>query len=164
VKWLNDVKPFFMARRTPTFHLVRVVIEDRFPATRPDFIFDLDEHSSSWPSPNAPMQSSPIVSWRSNFYGRSYRGRTFWGPFGANDLESPVYTDALIDAVEDWALAHYTAFHAPLSPYVPRGVIFSRQHNLAPDLPGRCAPIENFIRPHLLAVQRRRMVGYHPYP
>jgi len=162
--WRDNVMPFWMARRTPDFKLIRVLVEDRYPHIENDLVVDLDIAGEGPGVDNAPVQSSPVVTWRSIYPGRSHRGRTFWGPIAAEDLESPVYNGDLINAVDDWAFWHLTSFEFSTHGTTdPKFVIVSLQHNGIPEPVGRYVPVANFFRPHYLAVVRRRQNFYRGF-
>jgi hypothetical protein len=161
--WRDHLKVFFMNHRQGNFTLEQVIVRDLWPATAPDLVQLVGESFGGSEGLEGPPQAGPIITWRSDFRGRSYRGRTFWGPIGINHMESGQYDHAVAVNLDDFAFTLLDVFSLghPL-PIEPNFIIFSQQHNLMPDLPGRYAPVTSYYIPRYLATQRRRQRYYHP--
>ena len=146
-----------MARRPPEWHFTRILVEDRWPGTADPLEVTVDEYGPAGPYSGAPVQLSPILTLYSVYSGRSYRGRTFWGQIRVEDLEGSNLTNAMWNALNSWADAMYDTFCAPsLFPSDPKLAIVSRQHDGAPSVPPRYAPVDHITRKRYLALQRRR--------
>lgn len=157
-KWHDFVKPHWMARRPTSWLLERVIVEDRFPGTTVPLVVDINEFGPGPSSNSSPVQTGPVVSWRTSFPGRSYRGRTYWGPIMADDLEDAFITTDLIDEIDDWIDSMFAAFYVEgRSPVEPSFCIISRRHNNTPEPRGRFAYVNDHRGVHYLGTQRRRL-------
>lgn len=155
--WLANIKPFWVARRPPEWHFTDLVVEDRWPGTHAAHVITIDEYGEDGPYNGAPVQLSPILTLYSSYPGRSYRGRTFWGQIRVEDLQGSNMTEDLWNALNSWADAmHDTFCIPPLFPSDPILSIVSRQHDNAPAVPPRYAPVDHLTRKRYLAIQRRR--------
>lgn len=155
--WRDNVKAYWMARRPPEWHFTRVLIQDRWPGDLPDLDIPIDQYGPPGAFNGAPVQLSPILTLYSTYYGRSYRGRTFWGQVRVEDLEGSNMTNGLWNALNDWADAMYDTFcGSPVIDVDPTLVILSRQHDGVPEPVGRYAPVDRLTRKRYFALQRRR--------
>lgn len=162
-RWRDTCKVYFTSLRAGGWTFERAIVRDIYPAVLPDRIYDLGELDGGDPDEQGPPSSTPIITWRSDFSGRSYRGRTFWGPIRWVDLTLGTYDHTLHVNLENFAETMLDVFQfGPLTAYDPHFVIFSRQHNNEPDLPGRVAFVTHYDVPQYLAQQRRRQHYYHP--
>lgn len=156
-RWRVNIKPFWIARRPPEWHFTRVLIEDRFPGGSPPMEITIDEYGEAGDFSGAPVQLSPILTLYTDYRGRSYRGRTFWGQIRVEDLDGSNLSSGMWTALVHWADAMYDTFCAPsIFPADPRLCIVSRRHNGAPEPIGRYAPVIQLARKRYLALQRRR--------
>lgn len=155
--WRDNIKPLWMARRPPEWHFTRVIIEDRWPGTSVPLEVTINEYGPSGPYSGAPVQVSPIVTLYSNYPGRSYRGRTFWGQIRVQDLEGSNVSEPMWTALDAWADAMFDTFcGSPIIDVDPTLCIVSRRHDGAPEPVGRYAPVDHLTRKRYLALQRRR--------
>jgi hypothetical protein len=160
--WMTYCHDLWVRRRPTSWVLNRLWVQDRIPGIRPDLIVELEQHGG-WSNGDAsPVQFGPLISWRTAYRGRSYRGRTFWGPIAKDDMEETFVTNALNADLDDWAFAMLTmmggGFASETSPLFS---VVSRQHDLVPEPIGRAAPIIGYKPIRLMATQRRRQQFYH---
>jgi hypothetical protein len=156
--WHDIVKVHWMARRPSSWHFDRVLIEDRFPGTTIPLEILIDEYGPGPSSNSAPVQTGPVVSWRTQYPGRSYRGRTYWGPIMADDLADAFITTELIDEIDAWIDSMFSAFYVGVrSETEPHFVIVSRRHDNMPEPVGRWANVTDVRQPRYIGTQRRRL-------
>lgn len=161
--WLAGVGEPWERFREDTWTLERLVVRDLWPATEPDLIVPVGFVFSGGEGDQGPPQATPVITWRSDFIGRSYRGRTYWGPVRYPDLDHGTYVGGVAGAVSAFANAMMDTFGGPgLSAIDPHFIIFSRQHNGVPEPRGRYAPVTSFTQQPYLGTQRRRQRYYHP--
>jgi hypothetical protein len=147
--WRDILEGPYTTLRPAGFRLDRVVIVDTWPGLVADFVVDYP-----WPGPpfegeGEPTHQavSPIISWRSGNEGRSYRGRTFWGPIrqefvGEGNRIIPPASGAI-----EWFATQMIRQFGPLQPvFVPGFAIISRRHNGSPNVPW------TFVRPEYALV------------
>lgn len=156
--WEATCKSLWMERRPTTFVLNQFVVQDRYPGVRPDLRIELDEPGHGSSPDSAPGQVGPVITWRSNLAGRSYRGRTYWGPIMRDDLETGFINDFLIDNVDSFAEHMIDAFGSgAVGETQPQLAVVSRHHNGAPEPIGRFALVRSFRPVHIMGTQRRRL-------
>lgn len=149
--WQDILEGPYVAQRPNGFRLDRVIVTDTWPGTMADYVVDY-----AWPGPpfegtgEATHQAlSPVISWRSGNPGRSYRGRTFWGPIRRDDMGSGnVLIEPTWGAIT-WFATQMIREFGPLVPIsTPGFAIISRQHDGSPTSP----PV--FVRPEYALVDR----------
>jgi hypothetical protein len=162
-RWLEQIEEPWEEFREDTWTFERVVVRDLWPATAPDLIVPVGFVFTGALEDQGPPQASPIVTWRSDFIGRSYRGRTYWGPVRYPDLNAGTYVGGVQGAVNSFANAMMDTFAGGgLDAIDPHFIIFSRQHNGVPEPKGRYAPVTSFTQQPYLGTQRRRQRQIRP--
>lgn len=156
--WESTCKSLWASRRPTVWTFDRVIIEDRFPAEEPELIMELNEPGLGPGADSVPPQLGPLISWRTAWPGRSYRGRTYWGPFLRDDLEESFVSGPLTSVIEDYAEAMLHQFGvAARSETEPHFAIISRQHDGVPEPVGRWADVEYNMPVRVMATNRRRL-------
>jgi len=156
--WSASCKDRFRARRPTSWTLNQVIIVDKFPAENGDLWIDLNEPGLGTSEDCAPIQCGPVLTWRTDFPGRSYRGRTYWGPIQRLDLEVTFVTNALINAIEYFGEGMMSQFRWDVrSETEPHLAIISHQHNLVPEPVGRWADVQYFMPVRVMGTNRRRL-------
>jgi hypothetical protein len=162
-RWLANLYTPWITGRAGTWTFERVVVRDLWPGTAPDLVVPVGYVDPDDNGEQGPPQASPIITWRTDFIGRSYRGRTYWGPVRWPNLDSGTYTGVVEIAVSQLATLMMDTFAGGgLSAVDPHFIIFSKQHNGMPEPKGRYAPVTSYTRQPYLATQRRRQRYYHP--
>lgn len=164
-QWDDACRGFFVERRPTSWQLQRVLIEDRYPQLRPTLEVTLNQPGGGGSPDSAPGQVGPLISWRSDYPGRSYRGRTYWGPVMADDLDFDFVNNDCANNVRDFASAMFDNFClAGMTATQPLFCIVSRRHDMMPEPVGRFAPVTTFRAIHVMATQRRRLQYYRGLP
>jgi hypothetical protein len=135
--WVNFIEPLYCAARPDEWELDWVLVEDRYPAVRPPLVINyIPGQRPDSSGQGCPPQVSGLVSWRTGVPGRSFRGRTFWGPVRVDDMESDGFIggDAR-SAMYDFAETMLELFNAGPPGLRPRFAIVSRTENGAPRVP-----------------------------
>lgn len=162
-RWRDSLKTYWQANRAGGFTFEQVLINQIAPASLEQLIVPIGEEDSGDPDEQGPPQATPIITWRSDFPGRSYRGRTYWGPIRWPDITGGTYDHTVHVLLDNFAETMLDVFQfGPLTAFDPHFCVFSRQHDGAPDLPGRVAFVTHYDIPQYLATQRRRQRYYHP--
>jgi hypothetical protein len=162
-RWRDTLKDYWEANRAGGWTHEQVIVRDLWPALAPDLVVPIGYVVPGDGSDQGPPQSSPIITWRTDFRGRSYRGRRFWGPIRWDNMADGQYDHTTFIILDNFADTMMSEFQfGGLAAIDPHFIIFSRQHNLMPDLPGRYAPVTSYHIPRYLASQRRRQRYYHP--
>jgi hypothetical protein len=162
-RWRDHLKVFFTLDRQGDFTLDQVIVRQIAPESDRVLIVPVGESFHGTDSLEGPPQASPIITWRSDFPGRSYRGRTYWGPIGINHMIDGGPDHDVLGTVDNFAFTMLDVFQfGPLTAFDPHFCIFSRQHDNAPDLPGRVAFVTHYTVQPYLATQRRRQRYYNP--
>jgi hypothetical protein len=162
-RWRDHLKVFFMNHRQGDWTLSQVLVNQVSPVSIEQLIVPIGEGVMGTTGYEGPPQVGPLITWRSDFAGRSYRGRTYWGPIGINHMDTGSYDHAVAVNLDDFAFTMLDVFQfGPLTAFDPHFCIFSRQHDGVPDLPGRVAFVTHYTIPNFLATQRRRQRYYHP--
>jgi hypothetical protein len=78
-RWRDHLKVFFMLDRQGDFTLEQVIVSQLAPESDHVLIVPVGESFGGTDSLEGPPQASPLITWRSDFPGRSYRGRTYPG-------------------------------------------------------------------------------------
>lgn len=155
--WQAGVLEPWTRFREDRWTLERLVVRDLWPAVEMDLIVPIGFVQIGNPGDQGPPQATPVVTWRSDFIGRSYRGRTYWGPVRWPDIDSGTYVGGVDGAVSAFANAMMETFTNPdLDAVDPHFIIFSRQHDGVPEPKGRYAPVTSFTQQRYLGTQRRR--------
>ena len=103
-------------------------------------------------SSNLPPQMSPIISWRTPFIGRRFRGRTYMPKITEEHQNDGVIDASMVTALENFADA-VLAMAAP-------SVEFSGWQLVVHSVTGSVdTAVTEYIIPTGLAVQRRRKLG-----
>jgi hypothetical protein len=161
-RWRDHLKVFWMANRAEGFTFDQVIINQIAPVAPEQLIVPLGEIVPGDGDDQGPPQATPIITWRSDFVGRSYRGRTYWGPIRWRDMSEGTYDHTVHVLIGDFAETMLDVFQfGPMTAFDPHFCIFSRQHDNMPDLPGRVAFVTHYDVPQYLATQRRRQKYYH---
>jgi hypothetical protein len=155
--WEQYVKPAWVARRPEGWEFTRVLVVDKYPGVGMDLEIDLNETVPPNGLDGAPIQVSPVMTWFTDYPGRSYRGRTYWGQIARQDLYFASFTFDLFAALAIFQNAMIDTFATPGGP----GLLFnfcviSKQHDLMPEPVGRYAQIRYGQLRTDLAIQRRR--------
>lgn len=135
--WANLVQPLYCAGRPDEWELDYVLVEDRYPQVQPPLIVQyIPGLRPDSLGKGCPPQVSGLISWRTGVIGRSFRGRTFWGPVRNDDMETDGfiggYARAAMSDFGDTMLSVFGLHHVPL---LPRFCIVSRTENGAPRVP-----------------------------
>jgi hypothetical protein len=161
-RWEAELKPWWIANKAPGWTFDQVLINQIAPASLEQLIVPIGEETPGDSDFQAPPQASPIITWRSDFPGRSYRGRTYWGPVRWDDLGEGTVVGSVLGPMNGFANAMLDTFQfGPLTAFDPHFCIFSRQHDGVPELPGRVAFVTSFTVQPYVATQRRRQRYYH---
>lgn len=121
----------FRAARPGGWHIVQQRVEDRYPGVHAPIVDDVvlgavDESDGI----AMPPQVTPVISWRTGIPGRSFRGRTYMGPYGSESLgPDNEINDPANSAVFDFAETMMGQFTGPPSLTGPTFAIVSRTHN-----------------------------------
>lgn len=161
--WRDNLKDAWQARRPQGWIFQRVLIEDIWPGVREPLEIDLNEAADPLNPGGAPVQISPIITWGTQYRGRSYRGRTYWGQIALPDLAFSTISNDLYINMADFASAMASTFYAtgPLDTD-PKLCVFSRQHNLVPELLGRYAMVNFHVLRSTPGIIRQRRFGSAP--
>jgi hypothetical protein len=160
-RWMDHIKPLYMARRPSNFELVEVIIEDRWPQIDPPIFIDVNEFGDSANPQSAPPQITPVISWRSEYPGRSYRGRTYWGGVRFDDIEGGGCSVPLLATLQDFVDGMDEHFFTTAGLGVsPRLATVSRRHNGVPEPKGRYVFTRLGIANLFLGLQRRRLHAF----
>lgn len=160
-RWLDNIKPLFMARRPSDFELRQIVIEDRWPQIDAPVEIDLNESPSGPFTNSASPQMTPVITWLTPYPGRSYRGRSYWGPIMVDDVQSGGLGDDMLPVLGDFINGMDATFMTTAGLRVsPSFAIVSRRHNGVPEPKGRYAFVNLGIARPYLGVQRRRLAYY----
>jgi hypothetical protein len=161
--WLANVGEPWERFREDTWTFEQVIVRDLWPAEEPDLFVPVGFVFVGDTGDQGPPQATPVVTWRTDFIGRSYRGRTYWGPVRWPNLDHGTYVGGVDGAVSAFANAMMDTFAGGgLSAVDPHFIIFSKQHNGVPEPKGRYAPVTSFTQQPYLGTQRRRQRYYHP--
>lgn len=156
--WQTACKSYWMARRPASWHFDRVLIEDRYPGETVPLEIPIDEDGPEASFASSPPQWTPVISWRTEYPGRSYRGRTFWGPFLLADVDETTPSTELENANDAFAFQMLSQFGVGVrSETEPHFVIVSRRHDNMPEPVGRFASVTDWRAPHYFGIQRRRL-------
>jgi hypothetical protein len=156
--WAANLEPLFMTARPVNWALEQVVVEDRWPNTKPPFVANygsgLQPDSSG---ASAPPAATPIITWTSAHPGRSYRGRTYWGPIRMADIDDGWHLGGDAEtAVYMFGLAMMDTFGGSLDPSRPVFSIVSRTHDGMPRVPLVFVEVTAFNDRQYLGTVRKR--------
>lgn len=156
--WVDHLEYRFATARPALWALERVMIEDRWPNTQAPRVFDYGGGiSTDSDGDTAPPATTPLITWYTGHPGRSYRGRTYWGPIRAADIDAGWHlTGDAETAVYEFAVAMMATFGGSLDPSRPAFAIVSRTHEYAPRSPPVFALVSSFYDRQYLGVYRRR--------
>lgn len=134
--WQDILQDYYTMNRPTDWTLVKLVVEDVWPGVQAEYVYTYAEPVNPGPGGyGTPPQVTPVLTWISGHPGRSYRGRTFWGPVLRDHAN-----EGFLDVDGRDAPNHFgdtlTFMFGPTGPF--RGVefaIITRQHNLAPTDP-----------------------------
>lgn len=135
--WADNLEDLYCTARPDFWQLEGIMVEDRFPGIRPPLVINyVPQRFPDSSGKGCPQQISGLISWRTGLPGRSYRGRTFWGPVRVDDMESDGFIggDARA-AMSDFGDIMLALFNGPPPGLRPRFVIVSRTQNGAPRVP-----------------------------
>lgn len=156
--WFLYLHDLFRAQRPGGWTLDTIRIEDRWPSIRSPIIV-----SSGWsPIPfddvfGLPNQCTPVISWRTGLEGRSYRGRTYWGPMRLDHCENNFVVGDGQTAVFDFANEMMLRCTGASFPSNPHFSIVSRVHDGAPSgVIGTYLPVIQYVFLSQFGIMRRR--------
>lgn len=156
-RWRDNCKVYWMQERSDDWIFERVVIQDKWPGIRPDLVIDLNEPGAEDSNGIGPIQSSPLITWQTGLIGRSYRGRTYWGPVRIDDMIHGGFVEVVRVQMDNFAFTMMEQFASdPMIAMDPHFIIFSRQHDGVPEPKGRYALVSGYRISPFLATQRRR--------
>jgi hypothetical protein len=137
VDWADNLEDLYCTGRPDEWELDWVLVEDRFPAIRPPLVIQyIPGRRPDSAGKGCPPQVSGLISWRTGLPGRSFRGRTFWGPVRVDDMESDGFIGGFARAaMSDFGDRMLLLFNAPPPGLRPRFAIVSRTLNGAPRVP-----------------------------
>jgi hypothetical protein len=135
--WASGPEALFCAMRPDAWQLEQVIVEDRHPQTlAPLVVGYLPAVRPDSLERGTPPQVSALLSWRTGNAGRSYRGRTYWGPVRDSEVDSDGFLGgATREAMYEFAQSMLFTFPATGGLADPQFVIVSRTHNGAPRVP-----------------------------
>lgn len=156
--WDTACRALWVERRPSSWVLNRVLVEDRYPALRPTLEVPLNQAGAGASEDSWPGQFGPVISWRTAYQGRSYRGRTYWGPGMKDDLEADFISNDCSSNIEAFRDAMIDTFAvAGMTAVQPRLCIVSRRHNGLAEPIGRFAPVTGTRTVRVMGTQRRRL-------
>jgi hypothetical protein len=158
VLWRDHLEPLFCAARPALWALEDVLIEDRWPNTRAVFIVDYGGGlSPDSDGETAPPASTPVITWQSDHPGRSYRGRTYWGPIRQEDVDAGWHVGGDAQgAIDDFSREMLDTFGVFAAPDNPAFAIVSRTHDGILRSPPVFTRVTNRFPRQYLGVYRRR--------
>lgn len=159
--WEANCKAHWFGRLPGALTFTRALVEDRYPGVRAALEIPINESGPGGSDDSAPPQCAPIISWRTPWEGRSYRGRTYLPPPMADDL---VFDWISFDCrnhielfVDDMMNTFTGGFVGETS---PQFAIVSRRHNNVPEPIGRFALVNEVRTVNYMGSQRRRMAWW----
>lgn len=152
--WTSLLENHFVAGRPSSWRLDDVIIEDRYPGTRPPLIVEVRRDADP-PGEGAgmPPQVSPLLSWRSAANGRSNRGRSYMGPYCVDSADEDNVVGPAAAACSAFAESMILNFNGLLAPQFG---IYSEQEDGVPLSPGVFVPVTTYYFFERWATQRRR--------
>jgi hypothetical protein len=145
--WSDVLQDYYTMNRPTDWTLVRVAVEDVWPGTAAEWVYTYPVPVNPGPGgPGTPPQVSPVLPWDGGHPGRSYRGRTFWGPV------LRAHADEGFLNVDGRSAPNFFGFELA-NQFGPAGdfnlipfAILSRQHDLTPTNPPQ------WVRPRYFGV------------
>lgn len=136
--WREFLEPYYVARRPGDWSLHHLAVVDLWPGIQPEwqYVYPPDYGPDS-SGKGSPPQISPVLTWEGGHPGRSYRGRTYWGPIRTTDYDEGFYNvDGRLPPIQ---FGNTITFN--FSPVLPINgpffVVLSRQHDLTPTTPAQ---------------------------
>jgi hypothetical protein len=159
--WEAACKGFWIGRLPQSLTVERALVEDRYPAVRPTLEVTLNEPGGGSSDTSAPPQCAPVISWRTHWPGRSYRGRTYLPPPMRDDLDFDWVTTACRNNIEHFVDSMMETFTGGfVGETSPQFAIVSRRHNNVPEPVGRFALVSEVRTVNYMGSQRRRMAWF----
>lgn len=130
--WRDTLEEYYCMNRPTDWTLIRLAVEDAWPGTAAEQLFEYTLPFNPGPGgPGTPPQVTPVLSWLSGHPGRSYRGRTFWGPVLREHAD-----EGFLNVDGRFAPGRYgdllTTEFGPLQPvWIPAFAVLSRQHDFS---------------------------------
>lgn len=134
--WRATLETSWVARRPLEWGMDHYMVRDVWPGVEADWIDDtMDGLVQDSSGEGTPPQVSPVINWQSGHPGRSYRGRTFWGPIREADTHEGRFTTTGIVPLQNFHAFMSGTFGLLAPPDTPAFAIVSRQHDNVPTDP-----------------------------
>ncbi len=155
--WREFLEPYYTALRPGDWTLHHLAVVDLFPGTQAEWTYmyppDYGPDSSG---AGTPPQVSPVLTWDGGHPGRSYRGRTYWGPIRRVHADEGFYNVDGRDPPINFGNT-ITFNFAPIFPISgPFFVVLTKQHDLSPTTPAQYVYPAFFGVDSSLRTSRRR--------
>jgi hypothetical protein len=132
-------------------------VRDYWPGTRADYEYVYPEfYGPDSDDYGTPPQVSPVLPWTSGHPGRSYRGRTYWGPVRREHADEGFLDVDGRDAPIAYGNAITNHFAGTLPFAAPEFAIVSEYHDGEPTYPPKFVLPAFFGVDAFLRTQRRR--------
>jgi hypothetical protein len=131
--WDDNCREAFTAHRPADWQLRKAAVHDLWPATAEAWEHD---YPSNLYGPHVgtnglPGPVTPLLEWITEYAGRSYRGRTFWGPIRSDEAIDSFATGDCWNNITTFAENMIFTFGsgAALFPHLPGLFVISRVHD-----------------------------------
>lgn len=158
--WDDNCRETFTGHRPGYWQLQKVVVRDLWPGTAADW-----EHIYD-PPPTGPFTGTdgtagpvtPLVQWITEYPGRSYRGRTYWGPVREDEVNNSYASSDIWDWIVVYCQQMMSTFDADaaLFPHLPGFFVLSRSHNGVPWATPWVSKVDNASVDGYLRTNRKR--------
>jgi hypothetical protein len=160
--WDDNCREFFTRHRPTSFQLIKVAVHDLWPGEQEawEHVYDPPPVGAHSGGDGTPGPATPLLQWLTEYAGRSYRGRTYWGPVREAETLGSFATSDITANIIEYAQSMILTFGtgAALFPHLPGLVVLSRSHNGVPrDVPW-VSSVDNAKVDRWLRTNRKRTV------
>jgi hypothetical protein len=160
--WDDNCRELFTDHRPELWELVKVAIHDLWPGEQEtwEHVYDPIPVGPNSFGESVPSTATPLLQWVSEYAGRSYRGRTYWGPVREDETSGSRTSGDCHANIVQFAQEMIVTFGtgAMLFPHLPGLVILSRVHNGVPWPTPWVSSVDNAKVEQWLRTNRKRTV------
>lgn len=148
-QWATDLMTLYTALFPGAISVTDITVRPIPPATE-FFDLSLTPQAGAQPGQVLPLFSAPIITWRSDFIGRSKRGRSYLPPLSESFQDAGTIDAAVIAGMDNYAIAAMQLLELGIPQW--QLVVYSATL-------GSAVPVTGHVSRPLLGSQRRRKQG-----
>lgn len=159
-RWDTYCRPHFIDWRPADWQLKRVIVKDVYPGLQADWehVYPNTLYGDNAAEESTAGAVTPLVIWKTEYPGRAYTGRTYWGPIREDQTLQDLIESETFNSMVFFCSAMTTYFnmHAALFPHLSAFCIVSHRLDGEPRIPPWVSGVDYAILMRFVRINRKR--------